>query len=1234
MNHAKRDIKTVNDPCRHTFGYRLAFAAILTGVVLALPVTSAPAARDHIFGGQFGGAGTGNGQLKEPEGVALNEATGDVYVVDYGNSRVEVFSSAGTFQGQFDGSGTFEVEGKVETGTAAPDGPLVGVNTGSIAIDNSCHLQKLTEVTIPTCKEFDPSNGDVYVTSGEYNHGVIDKFSATGAYLGQIAESLTEELEGVAVDANGGLWVARVTIGGAGSEIGTFSNAEPNVFGEYRSLILESSWLERGLAIDSKNNFYVRTNRDGGKVAEFDSSSEVLNKNAGGESSAGIAFYGIATNASTNDVYIDDIGTVGRFGSFSAGGAPEVERFGAGHLSSGNCEQSESLCRGGIAVNSATSQVYVADSSDVIQQYILEPPSKPAAGSESVSDVTAESATFSADINPRSEPTEESTTYRFEYGACALPAACATNAYEHTVPSPNGVLAPNYESDAVTIHIGGLAPHTTYHFRVVATNARGTVEGGEQIFTTQGSGGPLALPDGREWEMVSPPDKFGAALLGQGVLNRAMQASIAGDAITYLATAPTEAEPDGNSNLTQVLSLRRSDGWGSRDINIPHSEATAYTNEYSEYPYFSEDISLAILQPFRAFNPSLSGEASEQTAYLRTGYLHGDVNDRCVESCYDPLVTGAPGFENVPPETEFGICEGATCARVNSNRCPPAFRCGPQFEVATPNLDHIVIRSQIPLTPGAPSSGTYIEDSGLYEWSAGQLTYVGQGAVGNVEQEPERSAARHGISDDGSRVVIIGESEGLKGLLMRDTTRDESVKLDAVQGGVGTGNANPVFQTASSDGSRVFFIDTQRLTSDAGTTEGASDLYECEIVEVGGKLVCDLTDLTPEHSGESANVNAPILGASTDGSSVYFVAEGALTGTEENEHGEEAQPGQPNLYRSHDGTTKLIAVLSPKDAPDWGDNLDENRGKIFTPGKGLEDLTGRVSPDGRWLAFMSERSLTGYVNRDASSGKPDEEVYLYHAPVGTGEGALACVSCNLTGARPHGVEYAHLEGGPAGGAIWPVQQWLAASVPGWTSSLYQSRYLSDSGRLFFNASDALVPQDINGTEDVYEFEPSGVGDCGESSATFGRVSGGCVGLVSWGASPEGSGFLDASESGDDAFFLTAAELSSQDSDSAFDVYDAHQCGVSAPCFPPPPPPPPACEGDACQSPVVAPEDPTPGSLTFNGPGNLVSPASTLNVISKPRSKPAKCRKGFVKKKGKCVRKPGARKAKKSAKGRK
>ena len=276
-----------------------------------------------------------------------------------------------------------------------------------------------------------------------------------------------------------------------------------------------------------------------------------------------------------------------------------------------------------------------------------------------------------------------------------------------------------------------------------------------------------------------------------------------------------------------------------------------------------------------------------------------------------------------------------------------------------------------------------------------------------------------------------------------------------------------------------------------------------------------------------------------------------------------------------------MAVLSAEDQPDWG------RSEGY-----LENLTARVSPDGRWLAFMSERSLTGYDNRDAVSGEPDEEVFLYHAAAEGGGGRLVCASCNPTGARPHGVQYARsderynlpLAGGTG---VWDSTQWLAANVPGWTSyksehALYQSRYLSDGGRLFFNSSDDLVPQATNSAEDVYEYEPPGEGSCSAASATFAEASDGCVGLISSGTSKEESAFLDASESGDDVFFLTYARLSTRDTDTALDVYDARVGGGESE-----PPKPVQCEGDACQSPVAAPEDLTPGSLIYSGPGDLV-----------------------------------------------
>jgi hypothetical protein len=288
---------------------------------------------------------------------------------------------------------------------------------------------------------------------------------------------------------------------------------------------------------------------------------------------------------------------------------------------------------------------------------------------------------------------------------------------------------------------------------------------------------------------------------------------------------------------------------------------------------------------------------------------------------------------------------------------------------------------------------------------------------------------------------------------------------------------------------------------------------------------------------------------------------------------------------------------------------------------------------------MSQRPLTGYDNRDAVSGKRDEEVFLYDAAANGGQGKLTCASCNPTGARPHGVEYSHIEteaGGLAGGEkVWPEDTWLAANIPAWTpfnlvSAVYQSRYLSDSGRLFFNSSDALVPQDTNATGDVYQYElPAGAGTppndtCTTESPTYSPVSQGCVELISSGTSNEESAFLDASESGNDVFFLTSAELSHRDLDSAVDVYDARVGGGEAEAIKPP-----ACEGDACQSPVSPPSDPTPGSLTFQGPGNLITPLAA--PVKKTTKKTVKCKQPKKPSHNKCVNTKNKKKTRKARK---
>jgi hypothetical protein len=503
---------------------------------------------------------------------------------------------------------------------------------------------------------------------------------------------------------------------------------------------------------------------------------------------------------------------------------------------------------------------------------------------------------------------------------------------------------------------------------------------------------------------------------------------------------------------------------------------------------------------------------------------------------------------------------------------------------------------------------------------------------------------RNAISADGSRVVWeVGAGEQ-RHLYLRDMTKGETVQLDVPRAGVGPSNSynGPQFQDASANGSRVFFTDEQRLTSGSHAQENEPDLYVAELHSGSGPLSTTLTDLTETAAvGESGAVRGDVLGTSDDGTYVYFVANGEL-----GEHGVKGDckedgttgSGSCNLYVAHYNGSEwepslLVAVLSNEDERDW------------SPGGFLGVVTARVSPDGEYVAFMSDRSLTKYDNLDAASGVPDEEVYLYHA----GHGGLACASCDPTGARPNGVfdPQFNANGRPLlvdHVGAWG-KHWLAGSIPGWTPvsnlhAFYQPRYLSNNGRLFFDSPDALVPADVSGVENVYEYEPQGLGSCTGASASasevFVRQAGGCVALISSGTSSEESAFLDASEEGGEVFFMTTAQLSSEDVDSAFDVYDAHVCTSTAPCPSPPVAVPPctateSCRGAAMPQPEVF---GAPSSSSFSGEGNL---APQTGPPAKPavKTKTVKCKRGFVKNKhGKCVKNPKKKsKAKKSAKGR-
>jgi DNA-binding beta-propeller fold protein YncE len=772
-------------------------------------------------------------------------------------------------------------------------------------------------------------------------------------------------------------------------------------------------------------------------------------------------------------------------------------------------------------------------------------------------EVAASSASLHAELDPQGV----AATWWLEYGT--------DEGYGQSTPEMS--LGSGFGDVTVGAAIDHLLPGRTYHYRFAARDERDGVvylsHGADRTFVTQLSGLGFTLADNRAWEMVSPPNKHGGqVVIGRDSLAYLNQAAADGSGIAYTTQGSIEAEPQGNRALedSTVLAARGAQGWSSQDLTPPHTELTGF-QEGGEYKLFTPNLGRGLLEA-RDATP-LSPASSERTPYLR---------ESTDPPIYTPLVTSKEGFANVPPGTEFDPDPSAT----GSSENPVALRA------ANSTLSHVAIQSVVPLTPGASANA-------LYEWSGGQLKPVsilpageGGGFAGEVRIGSEIGSTRHAISADGSRVFwSVGQfytGVNLTALYMRDTTAGETARLDVAQpGAVGTGLNRPVFQGASADGSVAYFTDTQQLTEDA-SGEGR-DLYRCVLSPPGTPPGCDsLTDLSAPLAGsdENADVTGTVSGFGEDGDSVYFVARGVLD-TAPNQDGDAASASQPNLYHWAKGEgVRFVATLSQEDSPAWGVPIlhpsEEGQAAL---------LNAATSPSGRYLVFMSKRSLTGYDNRDATSGEPVEEVYRYDSL----EGRLECVSCNPSAGRPAGRELSGFAPGVDLHNLWGGLR-LAATLPEPSENRFAGRYVFyrprsvlDNGRVFFNAADSLVASDSNGQWDVYQYESTGVGDCSAASGGAGisRTAGGCVSLLSSGTSEEETSFLDASASGDDVFFMTRAKLSVTDEDTAYDVYDARVDGVPATLLASA-----ECLGEACQPAAVAPNDPTPSSASFKGQGNL------------------------------------------------
>ncbi len=1199
-------------------------------------------------GCQVGTTGSGAGQLLSPEHVTVDSGSHSVYVSEgsQSNHRVQKFDSDGNFM--------WMVGGEVDKVTHA--------NFCAVAAECGAGKTGAGEGEfLPTLGKGYPlaigPGGTLYVADSKEGKSEgfntrVQKFESSGAYAGQlILPNLGDRVLGLSIDSAAGIYTA--TNGGTGAVYKYDASGSP-VTGWGESGKVNPSLNISAITVDPIGSLFVADNPiTGREILEYDSTGVKTRLFFGtltGQPIA-LAFHHTASGdllaAESNRLLYMPLPDPGPLLVPGATEASPVGSVKATLKTSFNPEGKASTARfqyiskadyeaAGNAFGAGTQETPVSaptpagfENQSASATNVCNAPGE-ATCLEPETTYYFRAKAANADGIVTGDKAEFTTLAPVQFGATWASEVGTDSARLHAEANPLSVHAtayfqliadgPDYEANgfqnatgfpanpldlgagevpkAISTLASSLEPGTTYHYRLVATDFFGILFGPERTFTTFAlpeageagcpngafrTGPAAALPDCRGYEMVTPLDKSNGDVITRinltGYQTLLDQSSVDGTGFTY-SSYRSFADPEGAPYTNQYLARRDPDaGWQTEALAPPRSSRPFLANELeNEYKAFSAD--------------------------LASGWLMHET-----EPVLDPCA--APGFAGLYRRDSIGKAyEALSCVKPNRE----SRKFSPELQGFTSDGSKALVRVDDKLTANASNATTEVPTRPIYQLyestGAGQLRLISvlpDGKASGVDSSAgtgfSNALANHNrfqsldgaLSDDGTRVfwsagftiyLRLNADQGPSKLLAGKCTEADQACTIPVSETVTPEAA--YFQKGNPEGTKALFTVT------AGPLKGNLYRFDSQAEPPASQLI-------------ATGVQGSILGAGDDLTRVYFASTEASTQA----LGEGAVKGKSNVYLDEAGATRFIGTLSTLSSLDGIDN------QYGSPAATTPIFrTARVSSDGQHLVFMSHspelsEETAGYDNTDIASGEADAEVYLYDATADGGSGKLRCVSCNPSGARPGGQEYGEgVNGNPP--------PWAAAIVPRPQTQLYQSRYLSDDGsRVFFNSFDALVLGDTNGRMDVYQWEALDSGGCGKESPSYAPGSEGCLSLISSGQSPADSEFLDAGPSGDDVFFTTAEGLLPQDY-GLIDVYDARVNGG----FPPPPDPPAACEGEACQGPLQAPNDPTPASAAFQGAGN-VTEAPT----------PSRCAKGKTRRKGRCVPKKQRKRAHKSSQSR-
>ena len=495
--------------------------------------------RAPVFSTSFGKYGTSSGQLNEPLGLAIGPQDA-IWVADTENNRIEKFNSAGELVFQSGSSGTSEGKFKEPYAVAIdssgnawvadtfnnriqkfnPEGKFVkafgwGVDDGTTKAFQTCETTCFAGIVGSGAGQFDHPYGLTFDAQG--NLWVVDswsdrveKFNSKGEFVSQFNAGVGAHVD-IAIDSTGAIWLVDyqnhvrkfsqagqllLTFGSEGSDEGEFdfpsgigidsgdaiwvadSNNDRiqafNLKGEYLTQFGQSGTgdgdfdFPRDVAFDSKGDLWV-ADSENSRIQEwaYPGKPKASTESATGVTTTAATLHGTVDAEGLDTTYYFEYGTTTSYGS-----KVPVWSYAIG-WEFGGVSVTQALS--GLTPGTVYHYRLVARSEAGIaygEDKTLTTLKLPTVTTQTASPVTATGATLKATVNPEGS----ATTYQLEYGT--------TTSYGSKIPLSPKSIGSGISNVSISEAISGLSQATTYHYRVVASNAAGTSYGADKTLTT------------------------------------------------------------------------------------------------------------------------------------------------------------------------------------------------------------------------------------------------------------------------------------------------------------------------------------------------------------------------------------------------------------------------------------------------------------------------------------------------------------------------------------------------------------------------------------------------------------------------------------------------------------------------------------------------------------------------------------------------------------------------------